>query len=128
MVREHVAQLWSRRRNQKGMDYAKGRAMIGKFEMGQIVPPPGAPTNESAANSPETTIQEIRRHVQSMSAPDCAVFGGDDQPLCNLYSATKGQQAIRELAGALRDWTRNLPPLYGIFPDYFAPNVRNPPD
>jgi hypothetical protein len=41
------------------MDYAKGRAMIGKFEMGQIVPTPGAPTNESAANSPEMTIQEI---------------------------------------------------------------------
>jgi hypothetical protein len=40
MVREHVAQLWSRRRNQKGMDYAKGRAMIGKFELGQIVATP----------------------------------------------------------------------------------------
>ena len=40
MVREHVAQLWSRRRNQKGMDYAKGRALIGKFELGQIVAMP----------------------------------------------------------------------------------------
>jgi hypothetical protein len=66
------------------------------------------------------------RHIQSMSAPDCAVFGGgDDQPLCNLYSVTKGQQAIRELAGAMRDRTGNLPPLYGIFPDYSAPIVRN---
>jgi hypothetical protein len=37
--------------------------------------------------------------------------------LCNLYSVTKGQQAIRELAGAMRDRTGNLPPLYGIFPD-----------
>jgi hypothetical protein len=52
MVREHVAQLWSRRRNQKGMDYAKGRTMIGKFELGQIVATPAAPTNESAADSP----------------------------------------------------------------------------
>src|SRR3982074_1933794 len=68
------------------------------------------------------------RHVQSMSAPDCAVFGGgDDQPLCNLYSVTKGQQAIRELAGAMRDRTGNLPPLPGIFPDYAAPIVRNHP-
>jgi hypothetical protein len=73
--------------------------------------------------------QQDARHVQSMSAPDCAVFGGgDDQPLCNLYSVTKGQQAIRELAGAMRDWTGNLPPLYGIFPDYFSPIVRNQPE
>jgi len=54
-----------------------------------------------------------------MSAPNCVVCGGeDDQPLCNLYSVTKGQQAIRELAGAMRDRTGNLPPLPGIFPDY----------
>ena len=25
--------------------------------------------------------------------------------MCNLYSVTKGQQAIRELAGAMRDCT-----------------------
>ena len=36
--------------------------------------------------------------------------------MCNLYSVTKGQQAIRELAGAMRDRTGNLPPLPGIFP------------
>jgi putative SOS response-associated peptidase YedK len=47
--------------------------------------------------------------------------------LCNLYSVTKGQQAIRELAGAMRDRTGNLPPLPGIFPDYAAPIVRNQP-
>jgi pimeloyl-ACP methyl ester carboxylesterase len=45
----------------------------------------------------------------------------EDWPLCNLYSVTRGQQAIRELAGAMRDRTGNLPPLYGIFPDYSAP-------
>ena len=48
--------------------------------------------------------------------------------MCNLYSVTKGQQAIRELAGAMRDRTGNLPPLYGIFPDYSAPIVRNQPE
>ena len=48
--------------------------------------------------------------------------------MCNLYSVTKGQQAIRELAGAMRDRTGNLPPLYGIFPDYLAPIVRNQPE
>jgi putative SOS response-associated peptidase YedK len=48
--------------------------------------------------------------------------------LCNLYSVTKGQQAIRELAGVMSDRTGNLPPLSGIFPDYAAPIVRNQPD
>jgi hypothetical protein len=63
-----------------------------------------------------------------MSAPACAACGDkEDEPLCNLYSVTKGQQAIRELARAMRDWTGNLPPLYGIFPDYLAPIVKSLP-
>jgi len=45
--------------------------------------------------------------------------------LCNLYSVTKGQQAIREFTGAMRDRTGNLPTLPSVFPDYFAPIVRN---
>src|SRR5664279_2951509 len=48
--------------------------------------------------------------------------------MCNLYSVTIGQQAIREFTGAMRDRTGNLPPLSGIFPDYAAPIVRNHPD
>ena len=47
--------------------------------------------------------------------------------MCNLYSVTKGQQAIREFTKALGDRTGNLPPLPGIFPDYLAPIVRNQP-
>ncbi|WP_174243256.1 SOS response-associated peptidase [Beijerinckia sp. L45] len=43
----------------------------------------------------------------------------------NLYSMTKGQQAIRELASIMRDLTGNLPSMPGIFPDYPAPIVRN---
>ena len=45
--------------------------------------------------------------------------------MCNLYSMTKGQQAIRDLTRAMTDRTGNLPPLPGIFPDYQAPIVRN---
>ena len=45
--------------------------------------------------------------------------------MCNLYSLTKGQQAIRDLSRAMRDATGNLPPLPGIFPDYAAPIVRS---
>jgi hypothetical protein len=48
--------------------------------------------------------------------------------MCNLYFLTKGQQAIRELAGAMSDRTGNLPLLPGIYPDYRArclqPNGR----
>ena len=45
--------------------------------------------------------------------------------MCNLYSQTKGQQAIREFTRAVTDLTGNLPPMPGIFPDYAAPIVRN---
>lgn len=48
--------------------------------------------------------------------------------MCNLYSLSKGQQAIRDLASAMRDLTGNLPLLPGIFPDYRAPIVRTAPD
>ena len=45
--------------------------------------------------------------------------------MCNLYSLSKGQQAIREFVDAATDLTGNLPPLPGVFPDYAAPIVRN---
>lgn len=44
--------------------------------------------------------------------------------MCNLYSLTKGQQAIRDLARVLFDYSGNLPSMPGIFPDYSAPIVR----
>jgi putative SOS response-associated peptidase YedK len=44
--------------------------------------------------------------------------------MCNLYSITKGQAAIREFARAMQDTTGNLPPLPGIFPDRMAPVVQ----
>ena len=48
--------------------------------------------------------------------------------MCNLYSITKGPQAIRDFARAMREKTGNLPPIHGVFPDYFAPIVRNAED
>jgi putative SOS response-associated peptidase YedK len=44
--------------------------------------------------------------------------------VCNLYSVTTNQEAIRRLFRVGRDLTGNLPPLPGIFPDYMAPVVR----
>ena len=48
--------------------------------------------------------------------------------MCNLYSLTKSQEAMRALTGAMRDETGNLPPLPGIFPDMMAPVVRTGSD
>lgn len=44
--------------------------------------------------------------------------------MCNLYSLTKGQSAIRDLFAAKYDRTGNLPLLAAIFPDQLAPIVR----
>ena len=48
--------------------------------------------------------------------------------MCNLYSLTKGQAAIRDAAKAMRDLTGNLAPMPGIVPDYPAPIVRTGAD
>ena len=45
--------------------------------------------------------------------------------MCNLYSMTKGQDAIRALFDGITDTTGNLPALDAIFPDTGAPIVRN---
>jgi putative SOS response-associated peptidase YedK len=44
--------------------------------------------------------------------------------MCNLYSVTKGQDAIRQLTAAMRDVAGNLPLQPGVYPDYSAPIVR----
>ena len=45
--------------------------------------------------------------------------------MCNLYSVTKGQEAIVAITRAMLDKTGNMPTFPGIFPDYSAPIVRN---
>jgi putative SOS response-associated peptidase YedK len=44
--------------------------------------------------------------------------------MCNLYSVTKGQEAMRRLFAARWDRIGNLPILPAIFPDMMAPVVR----
>jgi putative SOS response-associated peptidase YedK len=48
--------------------------------------------------------------------------------MCNLYSMTKNQDAIRNLFNVARDRTGNMAPLPGIFPDMLAPVVRTSRD
>jgi putative SOS response-associated peptidase YedK len=45
--------------------------------------------------------------------------------MCNLYSPTKGQAAIRDWFRASNDRTGNLSLFPAIFPDQLAPIVRN---
>jgi putative SOS response-associated peptidase YedK len=45
--------------------------------------------------------------------------------MCNLYSITKNQDAIRRLFGVTLDHAGNLPSMPGVFPDYEAPVIRN---
>jgi putative SOS response-associated peptidase YedK len=48
--------------------------------------------------------------------------------MCNLYSMTTNQQAIRNLFKATWDTAGNLPPLPAIFPVHVAPIVRSHAD
>jgi len=48
--------------------------------------------------------------------------------MCNLYSLTKGQDAIRGWFDGIDDQAGNLAPMPGIYPDYSAPVVRGGAD
>jgi putative SOS response-associated peptidase YedK len=48
--------------------------------------------------------------------------------MCNLYSLTKGQSAIRAFAKAMLDSSGNQPSLPGIFPNQMAPVVHTAAD
>jgi putative SOS response-associated peptidase YedK len=48
--------------------------------------------------------------------------------MCNLYSLTKGQTAVRDWFRARNARTGNLPLFPGIFPDQVVPIVRVGPD
>ena len=45
--------------------------------------------------------------------------------MCNLYSITTNQEALRALFRVMNRYVGNLPPMPGVFPDYPAPVVRN---
>jgi putative SOS response-associated peptidase YedK len=44
--------------------------------------------------------------------------------MCNLYSITTNQAAIRALFRVVDRYVGNLAPMPGVFPDYRAPIVR----
>lgn len=48
--------------------------------------------------------------------------------MCNLYSITKGQDAIRQLFRVGRDLAGNMPALPAVFPNRIAPVIRSAGD
>jgi putative SOS response-associated peptidase YedK len=48
--------------------------------------------------------------------------------MCNLYSITRSQEAMRRLFRVARDLTGNFPPLLAVYPDTLAPIVRTAQD
>jgi putative SOS response-associated peptidase YedK len=48
--------------------------------------------------------------------------------MCNLYSITRSQEAMRRLFRFGRDLTGNLPPLPAVYPDMMAPIVHTARD
>jgi hypothetical protein len=45
--------------------------------------------------------------------------------MCNLYSITTNQEAIRNLFRVMNRYVGNPSPMPGVFPDYPAPVIRN---
>ena len=45
--------------------------------------------------------------------------------MCNLYSTTTNQEAIRALFRVIDRYVGNLSPMLGVFPDYPASVVPN---
>ena len=47
--------------------------------------------------------------------------------MCNLYSITTNQEAMRRIFRKLKRYVGNLAPMTGVFPDYPAPVIRAGP-
>jgi putative SOS response-associated peptidase YedK len=45
--------------------------------------------------------------------------------VCNLYSITTNQEAMRRIFRKVNRYVGNLAPMTGVFPDYPAPVIRN---
>lgn len=63
----------------------------------------------------------------SYSSPvqDSALSGAELFGVCNLYSMTTAQSAVRELFDGIKDETGNLAPLPNIYPNNQAPVIAN---
>ena len=77
---------------------------------------------------PEMTLaDDTEARGYALPEPADTWSGGDHFGVCNLYSMTAGQTAIRALFpdAEVEDRTGNLPSLPAIFPDGMAPILRH---
>ncbi|MGI9354268.1 MAG: hypothetical protein ACR2PF_03765 [Rhizobiaceae bacterium] len=78
---------------------------------------------------PEFALADGTDCISYSTPVHTAQWSGEDLfGVCNLYSMTREQDAIRQFAKIKKDNTGNMPPLPGIFPDYQAPVVFDGPD
>jgi hypothetical protein len=90
----------------------------------------GRPAGGNALQSATWNLN-ISRVALSSTSPmnmDSARRARYPAHMCNLYSLTKGQAAIRDLFRVSSDRTGNLPLFLGIFPDQMAPIIRRDED
>src|SRR5271165_4603442 len=73
----------------------------------------------SKSSLPMPPIRTKKEPIRS-TAPVCR---GSLGHMCNLYSVTKGQSAIRDMFAVKHDHAGNLPPLPAVFPDQMPPIV-----
>ncbi|MGB3556376.1 MAG: SOS response-associated peptidase family protein [Jannaschia sp.] len=75
---------------------------------------------------PDLALADCTEHrlynspMQALAWTSAEILG-----VCNLYSLTRAQDAIRGIAQVWDDRAGNLPPLPGIYPDQMAPVVWN---
>lgn len=134
-LRNKIAKIERAKRDEEAME-----RLLGRCRKPKVAPPPSPAVRcKCGLTCYETTVWAIhydRRHPTMYFCPICLpdwvsydLENGERQDhMCNLYSLTKSQQAIRDLVKAIRDLTGNLPPLPAIFPNRMAPVVRTAPD
>ncbi len=71
--------------------------------------------DESTGRTLDSVQALLTKREMCLSAPS-DMWRQEDR--ASLYSVTKGQQAICETAGAMRNRTDNLSPFPAIYPDY----------
>ena len=105
-------------RSRRGLD-SRDRADGGEKAVTTSAPLSGSNVSpwEFCSPSARPSAEPVRRWTR-LNAPPISLL------MCNIYSLTKGQAAIRDWFRVRNDRTGNLPLFPGIFPDQMAPIVR----
>jgi hypothetical protein len=105
----------------------------GRQTSNEVLPSEDHPAEPDARNNLRGHSRRIENDTAIRGATRRSPLSRDQSghtrgAMCNLYSLTKGQAAIRDWFRAQHDRTGNLPLFPGIFPDQFAPILRTRAD